>query len=177
MPRSSYILVLATLVHVSGISPSNALNPAPAANARQTLQHKQRRQEQTQKHKRAPRPLNVLMFAVDDLRPAGRAYGHPEVLLPNIDSLASRSTVFTDAYAAAATCGVSRSSLLTSRRPDTTQVLSNSKCPFTTQPEHKNWVSLPQYFRRAGYVTAGHGKIFHPSMFTQITRWFLFWQS
>jgi len=40
---------------------------------------------------------------------------------------------------------VSRSSLLTGRRPDTTKVLNNGLCPFTIDPEHKNWVSLPQY--------------------------------
>ena len=48
------------------------------------------------------------------------------------------------AYVQAATCGVSRSSLLTSRRPDTTQVLNNGECPFTTRPEHANWVSTSQ---------------------------------
>jgi iduronate 2-sulfatase len=69
--------------------------------------------------------LNVLMIAMDDLRPIGQAFGEPEALMPNLDALAGNSTIFTQAYAQAATCGVSRSSLLTSRRPDTTEVLSN----------------------------------------------------
>ena len=87
----------------------------------------------------------------------GSAFGDPEVLMPNLDKLASRSTIFTNAYVQAATCGVSRSSLLLGRRPDTTQVVSNSVCPFTTQPEHKDWVSLPQYFALNGYTTHGFG--------------------
>mgnify|MGYP000592348366 CR=1 FL=1 len=110
-------------------------------------------------------PWNVVMLAVDDLRPVGRAFGHPEVLMPNLDALAERATVFNNAFAQAATCGVSRSSLLTGRRPDTTQVVfDNSQCPFTTQPEHASWVSLPQYFAQNGYSTHGFGKIFHPDV-------------
>ena len=108
--------------------------------------------------------LNVLMLAVDDLRPVGSAFGEPEALTPHLDALAARSTIFTNAYVQASTCGVSRSSLLTSRRPDTTEVLSNALCPFTTRPEHAAWVSLPQYFAKAGYATHGMGKIWHPNV-------------
>eukprot|EP00041_Stephanoeca_diplocostata_P013554 m.237734 g.237734 ORF g.237734 m.237734 type:complete len:528 (+) comp19378_c0_seq5:71-1654(+) len=107
--------------------------------------------------------MNVVMIAVDDLRPSGTAFGHSEILVPNIDRLAARATVFTQAFVQAATCGVSRSSLLTSRRPDSNYVLSNSVCPFTTAPSHSAWQSLPEYFRASGYKTAGLGKIFHPN--------------
>jgi iduronate 2-sulfatase len=69
-----------------------------------------------------------------------------------------------DARLQAATCGVSRSSLLTGRRPDTTEVLSNGLCPFTVNPKHRRWYSLPSFFRSHGYTTAGMGKIFHPNV-------------
>ena len=112
--------------------------------------------------------LNVLMLVIDDLRPLGAAFGEPEALMPNLDALADGSTIFTNAYASAATCGVSRSSLLTSRRPDTTRVFIggdyNTNCPFSTDPAHKHWVSLPRYFRNHGYETAGAGKIWHPNV-------------
>jgi iduronate 2-sulfatase len=115
----------------------------------------------------APAPCknchNVLMFAVDDLRPVGASFGESEALVPTLDKLASESVVFTNAWVQAATCGVSRSSLLTGRRPDTTEALNNGVCPFTVNPAHKDWVSLPQYFRQRGFVTAGLGKIFHPN--------------
>ena len=107
---------------------------------------------------------NVLMIAVDDLRLAGAAFGAPEILMPNLDALAKRSVVFREAFVQAATCGVSRSSLLTSRRPDTTKVVGNGACPFTTDPAHNGWNSLPQYFKTQGYETAGFGKIFHPNI-------------
>ena len=95
----------------------------------------------------AAAPLNVLFIAIDDLRHSGAAFGDAEVLMPNLDRLAADSTIFTEAYVQAATCGVSRASLLTSRRPDTTHVLSNGACPFTTRESHAAWRSLPQYFR------------------------------
>jgi hypothetical protein len=89
--------------------------------------------------------LNVLMFAVDDLRPLGTAFGEPGALMPNLDLLAANSTIFTNAYAQASTCGVSRSSLLTSRRPDTTRNFCsgdyNTVCPFATDAAHTDWVS------------------------------------
>ena len=94
--------------------------------------------------------MNVVMIAVDDLRPTGSMFGDPEVKVPNIDKLAKRSTIFKNAFVQAATCGVSRSSLLTSRRPDSTYVLKNSLCPFGTAPSHHAWQSLPEYFKSSG---------------------------
>jgi len=101
---------------------------------------------------------------VDDLRPIGAVFGEPEAKMPNLDALAKSSTSFVNSWVQAATCGVSRSSLLTGRRPDTTRVLSNGGCPFTNEPQHKAWQSLPEYFAQNGYVTAGMGKIFHPNI-------------
>lgn len=107
---------------------------------------------------------NVLMLAVDDLRPTGAVFGEPEVLVPTLDKLARESVVFKNAWVQAATCGVSRASLLTGRRPDTTEVLNNGVCPFTVNPQHAGWISLPQYFRLNGFTTAGLGKIWHPNI-------------
>ena len=109
----------------------------------------------------ASSPKNVLMIAVDDLRPHfGQSYDTPQVLTPNMDKLAQRGVTFKRTYCQAATCGVSRSSLLTGRRPDTTHVLSNGGC-FRNAG---NWTSLPHFFKKNGYTTAGGGKIFHPGV-------------
>jgi len=67
------------------------------------------------------RRLNVLMIAVDDLRPEAGCYGVPLIQTPNIDALARRGTVFMRAYCQQAVCSPSRTSLLTGRRPDTTK--------------------------------------------------------
>ena len=104
-----------------------------------------------------PRRRNVLMLAVDDLRGEfGDAFGSPEVLTPHIDTLAKTSVTFTRTFCQAATCGISRSSLLTSRRPDTTRVLTNGGCPFRTAPEHADWISLPRHFKNQGFETMVH---------------------
>ena len=123
-----------------------------------------------------PGRRNVLLIAVDDLRAefgetyAGGAWpgrNHTaEVLTPHIDAFASTpgTVVFTRAFCQAATCGISRASLMTGRRPDTTHVLTNGACPFTTDPAHQGWVSLPRVFRDSGYTTQGMGKVYHPGV-------------
>ena len=67
------------------------------------------------------RPLNVLMIAVDDLRPDMGCYGNAIAKTPNIDRLAARGVVFGHAYCQQAVCSPSRTSLMTGQRPDTTK--------------------------------------------------------
>ena len=100
---------------------------------------------------------NVLFFAVDDLRVELGTYGHEQVKSPNIDQLAAESLVFERAYCQVAVCAPSRTSLMTSRRPDTNHAWwSEYWRPIT------NATSLPQYFKENGYLTIGMGKVFHP---------------
>ena len=104
---------------------------------------------------------NVLFIMVDDLRPELGAYGFPNITSPNIDQLARTGTLFRRAYCQMSSCSPSRASLLTSRRPATTQVYDLSTY-FRTSPGQANATTLPQYFKNKGYRTAGMGKIFHP---------------
>lgn len=100
---------------------------------------------------------NVLFIAVDDLRPTFGAYGGP-IKTPNIDRLAGRGTTFLRAYCQQAVCSPSRTSLLTGQRPDTTKVWDLVTHFRDTIP---NTVTLPQYFKNAGYHVEGMGKIYH----------------
>ncbi len=102
--------------------------------------------------------MNVLMIAVDDMRPEIGCYGAKHVFTPHIDALAARGTVFTRAYCQQAVCSPSRTSLLTGLRPDTTKVYELQTHFRKNVPEA---VTLPEAFRKAGYETTGLSKIFH----------------
>lgn len=104
---------------------------------------------------------NVLFIIADDLRTSLGCYGDDVVKSPNIDQLASHSHVFLNAFAQQAVCAPSRTSLLTSRRPDTTRLYDFNSY---WRNHAGNFSTLPQYFREQGYFTKSVGKIFHPGI-------------
>src|ERR1700733_3359333 len=109
---------------------------------------------------------NVVFIAVDDLNDwVGCLRGHPQVQTPNIDRLARRGTLFTNAHCQAPLCNPSRSSLLTSLRPTTTGIYALVP-GIRAVTSTKDAVTLPQYFRAHGYWTASSGKIFHDGSLT-----------
>ncbi|NOX54716.1 MAG: sulfatase [Planctomycetes bacterium] len=102
---------------------------------------------------------NVLLIAVDDLNDwVGVLGGHPQSMTPNIDRLASRGVLFTNAHCAAPACNPSRAALMTGVPPYRSGVYHNSQ-PW--RPAMPDAVTIPQHFSRHGYWTAGSGKIFH----------------
>nr|XP_037276868.1 LOW QUALITY PROTEIN: iduronate 2-sulfatase-like [Rhipicephalus microplus] len=103
---------------------------------------------------------NVLLIIADDLRPTLGCYGDELALTPSIDSLARDGLLFTNAHAQQALCGPSRTSFLTSRRPDTIRIYENH-CHYWRHTVG-NFTTIPQYFKEHGYHTASVGKVFHP---------------
>ncbi len=106
-------------------------------------------------------PPNVLFIVIDDLNDwVGCLGGHPQARTPNLDRLAARGTLFVNAHVQAPLCNPSRSSVLTGLRPSSTGIyglLPGIRDVAATT----NCVTLPQYFHRNGYFTAGFGKVFH----------------
>ncbi len=111
----------------------------------------------------ADRP-NVLFLVADDLNMSLGCYGHP-LATPNVDRLADRGVRFDRAYCQYALCNPSRASFMTGLYPTQTGVHGNGphfreRIPRVT--------TLPQSFRRAGYITARVGKVYHAGVPTDI---------
>lgn len=108
----------------------------------------------------AERP-NILMIAIDDLRPMLGCYGDSRVVTPNIDRLAARSTVYDRAYCQYAKCGTSRLSIMTGLRPDSIGVFSNNERDVKRFRGESTAISLGKWFKQNGYHTQSFGKIYH----------------
>jgi len=109
----------------------------------------------------AEKPANVLFIAIDDLNDwVGCLGGHPQALTPNIDALARRGTLFTNAHCQAPLCNPSRTSLLTGLRPSSTGVYGLLP-GLRSVAALKDRRTLPQAFAARGYTTFCSGKIFH----------------
>jgi arylsulfatase A-like enzyme len=104
---------------------------------------------------------NVLFMAIDDLNDwIGCLGGHPDVKTPNLDRLASRGVLFTNAHCSAPACNPSRASLMTGILPSTSGIYHNPN-PWRQSPVLKNAVTIPQHFMAHGYSAVGGGKIYH----------------
>lgn len=112
------------------------------------------------------RSYNVLFLISDDLRPELGSYGNPLIKTPNIDRIARGATRFNRAYAQYPLCNPSRTSFLTGRYP-TQHKIYNSNDSF--RRKYPDWVTLPQYFQKHGYVTLRSGKIFHGGIDDQVS--------
>ncbi|MEQ8849924.1 sulfatase [Botrimarina sp.] len=109
----------------------------------------------------ADRP-NVLFVSIDDLNDwVGVLEGHPDARTPNIDRLAERSVVFSNAYCTSPLCNPSRAAVFSGRLPTATGVYTNSDGDVRkARPDLK---LLPTVFRDNGYATFGAGKLLHQS--------------
>lgn len=109
---------------------------------------------------RADRP-DIVMIAVDDLRPMLGCYGNETIRTPHIDRLARDSVVFERAYCQYAKCGTSRLSLMTGLRPDSIGVFSNNVRDVARFRRQRSAASLARWLKDAGYHTQSFGKIYH----------------
>ena len=108
---------------------------------------------------------DILLIVVDDLNDwVGALGGHSQVQTPNIDALAARGVLFTNAHAPAPQCNASRTAFLTGLRPSTSGVYDN-RSDWRNLEIFKERPTLPAFFRQQGYQSLGAGKIFHAHTF------------
>lgn len=104
---------------------------------------------------------DVLFIAVDDLNTwVGALGGHPQTITPNIDALAARGMLFTNAHTPGAACQPARTAILTGVSAFNSGNYT-MRGDWRENPRLKRVTTLPRHFRENGYATLGAGKIFH----------------
>ena len=108
-----------------------------------------------------PARPNVLFIAVDDLNDWINCLGgRKNVHTPNLDRLAQRGVLFTNAHCAAPSCNPSRVAMMTGVAPSSSGIYHNGQ-QWRESPQLAKAVTLPEHFRNGGYTAYGGGKIFH----------------
>ena len=104
---------------------------------------------------------NVLLILIDDLNDwIGCMGGHPQAKTPNIDRLAKRGVLFTNAHCQSPVCNPSRASMMSGLYPESSGIYFLSPPPWES-PEIEKQTLLPQRFEKEGYYVTGAGKLFH----------------
>ena len=101
---------------------------------------------------------NILLLYIDDLRPELASFGSLQILSPNIDALAEKGVMFTNAYCNVPVCGASRASMLTGMLPTQNRFLDYKTFVENEVPEA---VTVPELLKNNGYTTISNGKIYH----------------
>lgn len=102
---------------------------------------------------------NVLFITIDDMNDGISLFGKDKPFkTPQIEALAKRGVFFSRAYCASPACNPSRAATLTGLRPHKTGIYGNKTDWRGATIEHS---TIPEYFRKHGYYTAGFGKIYH----------------
>ena len=105
---------------------------------------------------------NVLLIMADDfnhwITPAGY---YDQADTPNINALAAKGVLFSDASSSSPVCNPSRQAIMTGLRGTTSGIDSNKAPYFRNNSDLKNVVTLHHYFKNAGYYAFAGGKLYH----------------
>lgn len=104
---------------------------------------------------------DVLFLGIDDLNDwIGCLGGHPDAKTPNIDRLAKRGVLFSNAHCQSPVCNPSRASMMTSLYPESTGIYFLNP-PLKKSPVASKATPMTVRFAEEGYEVAGAGKTFH----------------
>ncbi|MBC8045244.1 MAG: sulfatase-like hydrolase/transferase [Fimbriimonadaceae bacterium] len=110
-----------------------------------------------------PKP-NIIFIIVDDLNDyTADLGGHPQSETPGMTAIANLGTQFTNTHCPAPKCAPSRTSFMSGKDCDYTQIYNNPACnPFREYFDGKPVFTLPEYLKdSANYFTVGINKIYH----------------
>jgi len=128
---------------------------------------------QAEEQKKETTGPNVLFIIMDDMCDWVKFLGgNNQVLTPNLDRLAARGVVFSNAYTAVPLSNPSRTALMTGIQPFVTGVYNNTH-EISNYPIANNSLFMPRHFKNNGYKTIISGKIFHtkPSSDVMTAMW------
>ena len=101
---------------------------------------------------------NVLLLIADDWSPIAGCYGNDVVRMPNVDALAARGTVFSNAFCTTPSCAASRANILTGRYSHTHGQYGHSHGIHNFRT-HTSMRSLPAILGESGIATGYLGKL------------------
>ena len=97
---------------------------------------------------------NVILMMADDLGWGDVAYnGHPDILTPNLDSMAAAGIRFDRFYSASAVCSPTRASVLTGRHPNRMGI---TYANVGSMPDAE--ITIAEAVKTMGYTTGHFGK-------------------
>ena len=107
---------------------------------------------------------NVLFLMADDFNHWISKIGYyKQAITPNIDALAEKGVLFSDAQSPSPICTPSRNAIWSGYRPHTTKISANEDGFVREKLGFENIVTMNQYFKQNGYFVYGAGKLYHPS--------------
>src|SRR5262249_34764622 len=101
---------------------------------------------------------SVLLLIADDHSPIAGCYGNPVIHTPNMDRLARRGVIFTNAYCTTASCSASRSVILTGLHNHANGQFGHAHDPHNFHT-HDHVQSIPRLAKAQGFATSVIGKL------------------
>ncbi|WP_158281554.1 sulfatase-like hydrolase/transferase [Sediminitomix flava] len=106
---------------------------------------------------------NVLFIMADDFNNWLNKTGYyPDAITPNLDALADKGVLFTDAHASSPVCNPSRNAIWSGIRPSTSGIDNNSGGYIRDISGFEKVITMNEHFQREGYHLFGGGKLYHP---------------
>lgn len=105
---------------------------------------------------------NILFIMADDFNYWVNCLGYYQTVTPNLDALADKGVLFTNAFCSSPVSNPSRNAMWSGYRPSTTGIDNNPDGYVRDKQGFQNIVTMNQYFMNNGYHVLGAGKLYHP---------------